>query len=164
MRGGAAGGVSAGRAVFRVSARADVEAKTLRLAVAPDIDALIRIRGAVRENRLSDPSSVTRSDYDWFVEGRRVWLGEVGGQIAGFSAGDPRDGTIWALFVDPAFEGLGLGVELLAKACADLKADGYSRITLFTDPGTKASRLYQRLGWQEQGISAEGEMGFTLDL
>lgn len=144
-----------------MSASADAGAKTLRLAVARDVDELIRIRGAVRENRLSDPSSVTRSDYDWFVARQRVWVCEVEGQIAGFSAGDPRDGTIWALFVDPACEGAGLGADLLAKACADLKADGYARIMLSTDPDTKAARLYRKLGWQDQGLLADGEVQFV---
>lgn len=132
--------------------------------MAGDIDALIRIRGAVRENRLSDPASVTRADYAWFVDQRRVWVCERAGRIAGFSAGDPRGGSIWALFVDPASEGFGIGADLLAKACADLQADGYARITLSTDPGTRAARLYQRLGWQQQGLLADGEVQFVRDL
>jgi ribosomal protein S18 acetylase RimI-like enzyme len=136
----------------------------LRPAVAGDIDELIRIRGAVRENRLTDPASVTRADYDWFVARQRVWVCEVEGRLAGFSAGDPRSGTIWALFVDPACEGFGTGADLLAKACADLKADGYARITLSTDPGTKAARLYRKLGWQDQGLLADGEVQFARDV
>ena len=156
MRGGTAGGVSVGGAVFRVS--------VLRRALPQDIDQLIRIRGAVLENRLRDPASVTREDYDWFVSRGLVWLAEANGQIAGFSAGDPRDGTIWALFVDPAREGAGLGAALLAKVCEDLRAEGHSSLRLSTDPGTKAYRLYARLGWEEQGLLADGEMEFLLRL
>lgn len=135
-------------------------AAMLRQAVATDIDRLVVIRSAVRENRLRDPGSVTREDYDAFLLGKLIWVAEVDGQIAGFSAGDPRDGTIWALFVDPAFEGAGLGAVLLSRACDDLKAAGHGTVRLSTDPGTKAARLYRKLGWQETGLTAEGEMEF----
>lgn len=136
----------------------------LRRAGPQDVDALIRIRGAVRENRLRDPASVTRADYDWFVSRNLLWLAEVDGHIAGFAAGDPRDGTIWALFVDPAQEGVGLGRGLLARVCEDLRADGHTVLRLTTDPGTRAARLYQRLGWEEQGLLPDGEMAFLLRL
>lgn len=132
--------------------------------MAGDIDALIRIRGAVQENRLSDPSSVARADYEWFVERNLIWLAEGDGRVAGFSAGDPRDGSIWALFVDPPEEGRGLGAALLSRVCADLKAVGHSTLRLSTDPGTKAARLYERLGWEEQGLLPDGELAFLLRL
>jgi ribosomal protein S18 acetylase RimI-like enzyme len=164
VRSGAAGGVSAGGAVFRVTTRATSAGNSLRLADPADIDALIRIRGAVRENRLRDPASVTRADYDWFIAERRLWLSALGAQIAGFSASDPRDGTIWALFVDPAHEGRGLGADLLARAVEDLRADGHSAALLSTDPGTKAARLYRKLGWQELGLLPDGELQFRLKL
>ena len=124
----------------------------IRQAETRDLDRLIEIRAIVRENRLRDPLSVTRDDYLWFVGKRLIWVAEAGGEIAGFSAGDPRDGTIWALFVDPACEGAGLGAQLLAKACADLAAGGFRSARLFTDPETKAARLYRRLGWQALGL------------
>lgn len=135
-----------------------------RRARAGDIDQLIRIRGAVQENRLRDPASVTRADYDWFVGQGRIWLGEIAGEVAGFAAGDPRDGSIWALFVDPRFEGAGLGAILLQRVCADLQADGHAVLHLSTDPGTRAARLYGRLGWEAQGLLPDGEMAFRLVL
>jgi ribosomal protein S18 acetylase RimI-like enzyme len=134
----------------------------IRRAVTGDIDALICIRGAVQENRLSDPASVTRADYEFFVTEHWVWLAEIGGSIAGFSAGDPRDGSIWALFVDPAQQGMGLGPALLAKACEDLTARGHTTLRLSTDPGTRAARLYERLGWTKGDVSADGEIAFVL--
>lgn len=136
----------------------------IRQAETAEIDRLIWIRGAVRENRLSDPASVTRADYAWFVGKGLVWVAEVEGLVAGFSAGDPRDGTIWALFVDPAFEGSGLGARLLDRACADVKAGGFDTVTLSTDPGTKAARLYQRLGWRNEGQLSDGEVRFVLEV
>lgn len=154
MRGWTTCRLSAGGAVFRVT--------VLRRARAGDIDQLIYIRGAVQENRLRDPASVTRADYDWFVGRALVWLAETDGRIAGFSAGDPRDGTIWALFVDPAHQGAGLGTRLLSAACEDLRASGHAVLRLTTDPGTRAARLYARLGWEVQGLLPDGEMEFLL--
>lgn len=135
-----------------------------RRATLTDIDRLIEIRGAVRENRLADPSSVTLADYQYFVGNGRVWVAEVGAEIAGFSASDGRDGTIWALFVDPGHEGAGIGARLLNRACADLKAEGHKTARLSTDAGTKAAALYRKLFWKEVGLAQNGEMQFQLRL
>jgi GNAT superfamily N-acetyltransferase len=137
---------------------------TIRQAAASDTERLIFIRAAVRENRLRDPGAVTRADYDWFVLRGLVWVIEIEGRVAGFSAADPRDGTIWALFVDPAYEGVGAGALLLSRACADLTAVGHKTARLWTDPGTKAARLYQKLGWQTAGLARGGEEEFWRSL
>jgi ribosomal protein S18 acetylase RimI-like enzyme len=131
-----------------------------RRASPSDIPRLIDIRSAVQENRLANPASVTPADYAWFVDQRRVWVGEANGEILGFSASDHRDGSIWALFLDPASQGLGLGAVLLTRACEDLARDGHATARLTTDPGTRAERLYRRLGWQDCGLEADGERRF----
>lgn len=131
-----------------------------RHATFADIPRLMEIRAAVRENRLSDPLSVTRTDYERFIGAGRVWVCEIDGRIAGFSAGHERDGTIWALFVDPGYEGRGIGTSLLHRACNDLSRDGHLIIRLSTGAGTRAERLYRRLGWAETGIEPEGEVRF----
>lgn len=130
----------------------------VRRATLADIDRLIKIRGAVAENRLSDPMSVSRSDYEHFIVNDRIWVFEIGGNVVGFSAGDGRDGTIWALFLDPVHQGAGIGTALLEKACGDLKADGHALIRLTTDPGTRAHALYLKQGWVERGLAKGGEM------
>jgi ribosomal protein S18 acetylase RimI-like enzyme len=135
-----------------------------RRALPADIDRLMEIRAAVRENVLSDPGSVTRADYDHFVGRGRVWVALVGGQIAGFSASDERDGSIWALFVDPAHTSRGIGAALLDHACHDLAAAGFALARLGTDPGTAADRLYRRLGWQDKGRDDRGEVIFERTL
>lgn len=135
----------------------------VRRAVPADIDRLIQIRGAVHENRLGDPSSVTRGDYDDFVGRGLVWAAEAGAVIAGFAAGDDRDGTVWGLFLDPAQQGQGFGRALLDRVTADLFAAGYRRIRLSTDPGTRAEAFYLRRGWTRMGLDDTGEVVFTLD-
>ena len=108
--------------------------------------------------------SVTRADYAWFVEQGRVWVSEGGDHVLGFSASDKQDGSIWALFVDPAHLGLGIGTSLLRRACLDLKADGFKTVRLTTEPGTKADQLYRHLGWRDMGRSHSGEVVFELSV
>ncbi len=38
-------------------------------------------------------------DQKWFIQKRPIWLCDGGADIPGFSAGDPRDDSIWAVFV-----------------------------------------------------------------
>jgi GNAT superfamily N-acetyltransferase len=82
---------------------------TDRRAVPSDIQRIMTIRHAVRENRLSDPNSVTAADCAAFIERSEIWVWEEDGLILGFSAGDVRIGWIWALFVAPGHEGRGIG-------------------------------------------------------
>ena len=80
----------------------------IRSATVSDIPRLIEIRASVRENRLSDPSRVTIADYEWHIAHGPIHIWEEHGVIAGLSASDPRDGSVWALFVDPDYEGRGI--------------------------------------------------------
>ena len=84
----------------------------------------------------------------------------IDGRILGFSAADTRDGTIFALFIDPAHEGRGIGRALFAKALDSLRAAGHREGSLTTQPGSRADRFYQRAGWKVIGTSERGERIF----
>jgi GNAT superfamily N-acetyltransferase len=133
----------------------------MRTAVYADIPRMVELRGAVHENRLGDPTRVTLADYMWFIDNAAIHIWDVGDTIRGLSAGDLRDGSIWALFVDPAFEGLGIGQALIAAACARLRQAGHRSATLSTDAGTRAERFYLRNGWTAQGRNPRGEIIFS---
>jgi ribosomal protein S18 acetylase RimI-like enzyme len=135
-----------------------------RRATAADIDRLTEIRGSVQENRLMDPKSVTRGDYERFVFAGRVWVIDSEGQVAGFSASDTVDGSIWALFVDAKFEGCGLGSRLLGLACDDLRREGHAKASLTTGSNTKAARLYRARGWTEQWMINGEDIRFERSL
>jgi GNAT superfamily N-acetyltransferase len=92
-----------------------------------------------------------------------VWQ-EADGPVAGFAAGDARDGTIWALFVAPGHEGKGIGRALLRAACDTLRAAGYARASLSTDSGTRAERHYRADGWTVTGRNDKGELVFQKPL
>jgi GNAT superfamily N-acetyltransferase len=135
----------------------------IRIATEADIPAMHRIRMDVRENRLSDPSRVQPDDYRPYLSGRgRGWLAELDGQVAGFAVADLQDASVWALFVDPAFEGRGAGRQLHDVMVDWLFASGAARIRLGTGEGTRAERFYRRAGWQEAGREASGELRFEL--
>jgi GNAT superfamily N-acetyltransferase len=132
----------------------------IRKAIREDIPRLFEIRAAVRENRLRNPNAVTIAQCEWFIEHSAFWVWLEDGRIQGFSAGDPRDGTIFALFVDPAYERRGIGRALLPHACATLKAAGYDAATLTTRPSTRAERFYRQDGWVEIGRKDDGQIMF----
>lgn len=138
-------------------------APPIRPAVMAEIPALMRIRLGVRENTFN-PARVSPADVVWFVENAPVWVWEEAGDLRGFSAGDPRDGSLWALFVDPAWEGRGIGTALLAQACASLAAAGHRTVTLDTEPGTRAADFYRRRGWVDQGLDSAGQRLFSRHL
>ena len=125
---------------------------------------LWEIRHAVKENRLITPGLVTEDDVTWFLDTPGIWLWEENGGVTGFSAGDTRDGSVWALFVAPGFEDRGIGRALLAKACDVLRQAGFKAATLSTGAGTLAEGFYRKAGWRDIGRTPKGEVLFGLAL
>ena len=70
------------------------------------------------------------------------------------------DGSIWALFVQPGHEGLGIGQALLAHACDTARSAGFRTATLTTAPGTRAERLYRKAQWIEVGRTSYSDVVF----
>jgi hypothetical protein len=58
-----------------------------RRALHADIDRIMAIRHAVRENRLSDPNSVTADDCAAFIDRAEMWVWVEDDQIQGFLGG-----------------------------------------------------------------------------
>jgi GNAT superfamily N-acetyltransferase len=125
----------------------------IRNADRDDIPRLREIRDTVRENKLGDPSSVTADDICWFIDNPGIFVWEEEGKIVGFSAADPRDGSVFALFMDQAYEGRGIAQALFDRACKVLMSAGCSRLWLTTEPGTRAERFYRKAGWRVAGVS-----------
>ncbi len=123
----------------------------IRNATEADIPRITAIRASVRENKLRDPSRVTSSDLRWFIDNPGMFVWKENGVIAGFSAADPRDGSIFALFVDQAYEGRGIGQALFRRACLVLEGARCERQWLTTWPGTRAVQFYREAGWVEVG-------------
>jgi GNAT superfamily N-acetyltransferase len=135
----------------------------IRKASRADRVRIFEIRLAVRENRLSNPRAVV-AVADWLFDHSTFWVWEEYGAVQGFSAADPRDGSVFALFVHPAYEGRGIGRALLPLACDVLREAGHAAATLVTEPGTRAERFYRTDGWTEVGRQDDGQIVFRKSL
>jgi len=134
-----------------------------REAAFDDIPRMTRIRLVVTENVLRDPSRITPQMYADFLEkDGRGWVALVDGEIVAFSYANRIDGSIWALFVDPRFEGQGLGKQLLSLATDWLFSLGFTRVILSTGTHTRAAQFYTRLGWR-LASSGAGDSVFVLE-
>ncbi|WP_245327548.1 GNAT family N-acetyltransferase [Hymenobacter fodinae] len=84
-----------------------------REAQVADIPQMSTVRLSVQENRLSDPARVTAQDYlEYLTQRGKGWVCEAEGIIVGFGIADVVGHSIWALFVQPEFAGLGIGKRL----------------------------------------------------
>lgn len=135
---------------------------SIREALLNDIEAMHRIRVAVKENRLSRPDRITFKDYeDMIMLHGKGWVFETEGQMVGFAFADATKANIWALFVLPGFEGQGIGRSLLATTVKWLFDKGLTKLWLTTEPNTRAAGFYAKVGWVDVGM-ANDEIKFEL--
>lgn len=134
----------------------------IRIATDADIPEMHRIRMSVRENRLLDPATVQPDDYRPMLHDRgRGWVAELDGRMLGFAVADRSRANVWALFVDPAFEGRGVGRALHDTMMSWVFTADVERVWLGTDPGTRAARFYSAAGWRLVGTQ-HGESRYEL--
>lgn len=128
-----------------------------------DIPQIQIIRNSVKENTLSDPGLVTDADCEEFLCRRgKGWVAETESRIVGFSIVDLEENNIWALFLHPDFENLGIGRKL-----HDIMLDWYFEQTqqdvwLGTAAKTRAESFYRKAGWKKTGIHGKGEIKFEM--
>lgn len=121
-----------------------------------DIPQIQVVRHLVKENRLSDPSLVTDEDCKSFLTLRgKGWVCEVHGRVAGFAIADLQDNNIWALFIDPEYEGRGIGQRLQQLMLSWYFSQDKMDVWLSTSPGTRAEQFYQRSGWHKAGMQGK---------
>jgi len=131
----------------------------IRKATRADIPRIVEIRAAVRENKLRDPARVTIEDICWFVDNPGIFVWMENAKVVGFSAAGPRDGSIFALFMDEAYEGRGIAQALFERACNVLIDADCPRMWLTTWPGTRAEQFYRKAGWRVTGTN-DGNLVF----
>lgn len=134
-----------------------------REATVDDIQQMQVVRNSVKENILSNPAIVTDMDCeDYIIRRGKGWVCEIGNSIIGFAIADLEQNNIWALFLQPEYEGKGIG-----KKLHDIMLDWYFSKTsrsvwLSTAPRTRAEIFYRRCGWKETGIHGRGEIKFEM--
>lgn len=140
----------------------------IRTASEADIPILFEIRTSVRENHQSREElaalGVTpESIGEMMRASSRVWVAEIEGQPVAFSMADAGEGTIFAMFVRPGYEGRGLGRALMREAEGWLFGEGWEEIWLLTgsDPALRANGFYRHLGWRDEELQADGQIKYV---
>src|SRR5262245_50555168 len=133
----------------------------VRTAERQDIAEMHRVRMSVLENRLTS-MGLTDADYLAAMKSGGAWVIDLEVQIAGFAIGDPANGNIWALFIDPRHEGRGYGRRLHDVMVTWLRSQGCGTLWLTTEPETRAERFYESAGWTRTGVTPSGEVRFEL--
>jgi GNAT superfamily N-acetyltransferase len=128
-----------------------------------DIMQIQIVRNSVKENTLSDPALVTDKDCEDYITRRgKGWVCEVDDHIVGFAIVDLVDHNVWALFIQPGFEGMGIGRKLHDDMLNWYFNQTNSPIWLGTSPNTRAEKFYRVAGWNEVGIHGKGEIKFEM--
>ena len=134
-----------------------------RVAEIKDIPQIQVVRNLVKENRLSDPALVPDSDvHDYITRRGRGWVCEINEQIVGFAIADLVDNSIWALFIHPGFEKLGIGKKLHDEMVNWYFSQTDKTVWLGTSSKTRAELFYRKAGWKETGIHGKGEVKFEM--
>lgn len=134
-----------------------------REALITDIQQIQLVRNSVNENVLSNPDLVTDKDCATYLTERgKGWVCEVDGRVVGFSIADLQGHNIWALFVLPQYEGMGIGKELHRLMLDWYFSTTKNTVWLSTAPASRAENFYRKAGWKETGIHGKGEIKFEM--
>jgi len=128
-----------------------------------DIKQIQIVRNAVKENTLSDPNLVTDEDCkEFIIERGKGWVCEIDNRIVGFAIADLKDNNIWALFIDPEFEGKGIGKKLHKIMLEWYFTQTKAKVWLGTAFNTRAEKFYKEAGWTEVGLHGTKETKFEM--
>lgn len=134
-----------------------------REAALNDIPQLQLIRNAVKENVLSNPALVQDKDYEDYLSTRgKGWVCEKDGIIIGFAIADLKEENIWALFIHPDHEQMGVGKSLHAIMLNWYFDQHKEQVWLSTGAATRAEKFYRLQGWKETGVYGKGEIKFEM--
>jgi GNAT superfamily N-acetyltransferase len=128
-----------------------------------DIPQMQIVRNAVKENMLSDPALVTNNDVEDYITRRgKGWVCEINHTVIGFAIVSVTDHNVWALFIQPEFEKIGIGRKLHDDMMNWYFSQTNEIIWLGTAPGTRAEKFYRKAGWREAGTHGKGEIKFEM--
>ncbi|MDR7146772.1 GNAT family N-acetyltransferase [Rhizobium sp. BE258] len=123
------------------------------------------------EEVFSDSSIVAAArkafvDYPASAKGD-VAVAEIGGKVVGWAAREDAPAYISDLWVDPAFQGRGIGAVLLAHFVSVISGEGYRIVRIDTRAtNTGAIRLYERAGFSivRRGFERDASLGVDLEM
>ncbi|ABC22380.1 GNAT family N-acetyltransferase [Rhodospirillum rubrum] len=134
----------------------------IRAAEPADVGAIFQVRTAVTENsltiaQLTEMGITTASITAMIIESPCAWVAVEGERVVGFSMADLEDGSLFAAFVLPSYEGRGLGKRLVQAAEAALFAR-HRVVWLETGKTTRAAGFYRHLGWANETDHGDGDI------
>ncbi|MCA8892138.1 MAG: GNAT family acetyltransferase [Hyphomonas sp.] len=111
---------------------------------------------------LTRPWNNPNADIDRAIATRdaTILVGHVGDQLAGsvMAGHDGHRGWVYYLAVDPAFQGKGLGRELMEEAGLWLLSRGAPKLELMVREGNeRAVEFYEALGFERQQVTVFGK-------
>lgn len=123
----------------------------IRQALTSDVEDIFIVRTSVRENHLSREDmrqmGITESVVtDMLEQNPCAWVAVDNGDIVGFSMILPDEGCLFAAFVLPGYENLGIGQTLVTTAEEELFKH-HDCIWLETAKHSRAVKFYKHLGW-----------------
>ena len=128
-----------------------------------DIKKIQVVRNSVKENVLSDPGLVTDKDCEDYITQRgKGWVCEIDNSVVGFAIADLEQHNIWALFLQPGYEGKGIGKKLHNIMLEWYFSKTKEKAWLGTAPHTRAEIFYRKCGWKEVGKHGKGEIKFEM--
>lgn len=133
-----------------------------RLALSSDIEGIFDVRTSVKENYLSreemELMGITESSVINMIEKSRcAWVAVDDGKVIGFSMIILDEGSLFAAFVLPEYEGRGVGRSLVELAEQELFKH-HEVAWLETDKNSRAAEFYRRQGWVEKENVSESDI------
>jgi len=134
----------------------------IRSALTTDVEAMFKVRTSVRENVLTAEELIELGITPKFISAEIerspcAWVATVNSEIVGFSMVDLDTACLFAAFVLPEYEGLGIGMGLI-KACESEIFKSHSVAWLETAQSSRAAKLYRHLGWINETYVGEGDV------
>lgn len=124
---------------------------SIRPAQSSDVESIFIVRTSVAENHLSreemQEMGITETTVSNMIEENRCeWVATDDDEVVGFSMISREKGSLYGLFVLPAYEGRGIGRSLTKVAEQELFKH-HEIAWLETDKNSRAAKFYMHLGW-----------------
>ena len=123
----------------------------IRPAEPRDVEGIFQVRTSVTENILTVTQltgfGITKASItEMILSAPCAWVAVDAEQVVGFSMIDVDEGSLFAAFVLPSYEGKGFGKKLV-QAAEDALLERHQVAWLKTGKTTRAAGFYRHLGW-----------------